>query len=39
VPPPTACVTDDGCNAVAADVPWLTTDAAKDITEWATLYL
>lgn len=38
VPPPTACVADNGRHAVAADVPRLTADAAQDISERAALY-
>lgn len=37
--PPTAGATDHGCHAVAADVPWLATQAAGNVTERATLYL
>jgi hypothetical protein len=39
VTPTTACVTDDGRHAVAADVPWLATDATGDVMEWPALYL
>lgn len=39
VTPPTAGVADDGCHAVAADVPCLAAHAADDVTKRTALYL